>query len=159
MSREIKFRVWDKKQKCMCNPEITFSQNRLALDLRGYPFFKDNQGCDDRGYVEETFEWMQYIGLKDKDGKEIYEGDIVRKFNRTFESDVSKYDMHPERWVFIILHHNLTWCIQGAKMELHHPDDMVSKPIVGDDEFEYFDETDFDMKIIGNIYENPEMIE
>ncbi len=62
MSREIKFRVWDDWTKQMLPV--------LSID------FKETYSSE-RG----TQVLMQYIGLKDKNGKEIFEGDIVAQFN------------------------------------------------------------------------------
>ena len=59
MSREIKFRAWDKTLKVMAGPFV-FGQMVGPTDV---------------------FEFLQYTGLKDKNGKEIYEGDVVRSFN------------------------------------------------------------------------------
>ena len=55
--REIKFRAWDKKNKGWCSYTNSDCMNNL-----------DNPECA----------IMQYTGLKDKNGKEIYEGDILR---------------------------------------------------------------------------------
>ena len=116
--KEIKFRVWDNDLEIMSYSAaeifITFSDDGICI---GY---KIDDEIDD-------YELMQYIGLKDKNGKEIYEGDIV-KF---FEYKVIDNIVLPEEIVII--------------NDIRKGCDTLRPS-------QY-------MEVIGNIYENPELLE
>lgn len=126
--REIKFRAWVKEKKAIfevilidyVTKKVTYLLERVGhlLSIRDAKF--------------NDVELMQYTGLKDKNNKEIYEGDIL------FES-------FGERYYKVVFENG------GFRAEFK-----------GD-----FDEHSFDLidvvaqgcEIVGNIYENPELME
>jgi len=78
--REIKFRIWEERNKKMWEP----------FDLRIYMGMAEYAQEDIQPAGSENRILMQYTNLKDKNGKEIYEGDIVNgtdtdiKFGRKY---------------------------------------------------------------------------
>ena len=123
--REIKFRAWDKANKVMGRvSEIEWRDIFFSITVT----FKGKR-YDASGGLKH-FELMQYTGLKDKNGKEIYEGDIFGRDCDCGECD----NFEPEQVVFE----------EGAFIL-----EESSIPLGEDNETG---------KVIGNIHENPELI-
>ena len=123
--REIKFRAWDKERG-----QMQWGNSNLMMNMGGMLFWNLAYDLDIIGKQEQTeFILMQYTGLKDKNGKEIYEGDIVCK-QRDFPKYIVKWD--------------------------HAGFEPFSLPGLGGCEWECLD--DRETEVIGNIYENPELV-
>lgn len=141
-----KFRVWDTFDEDMVN-DIFFSWQDS-----GYESLNE---C----LSDERWKFMQSTGLFDKNGKEIFEGDVV-KFNDTWAE------------------HDYEGCVDGASegenfTEIIKTEDGFSFGRTKIPESSLFDflndehmkfseivkSDDFNMVIIGNIYQNPELLE
>ena len=112
--REIKFRAWHKKT------------NQMIYDLERQPSLYQT-------FNSNNFEPMQYTGLKDKNGREIYEGAIVAYACPLFPK------LEPKRF-------SVTYI--DCSFKLKHIFEYICSPLVGQL-----------VEVIGNIYENPELLE
>jgi len=124
--REIKFRAWVKEKKAIfevilidyVSKKVTYLLERVGhlLSIRDAKF--------------DDVELMQYTGLKDKNNKEIYEGDIIV--------------LHGSKYKVIFKTEGARFVLRNDEFEL---------------EITFINNNNERMEIIGNIYENPELME
>ena len=146
--REIKYRAWLKEEKRMVNVED------ISLDYQqiSYKPFKEEdlefqehlktimpgkfQGCLSSSLFKEI-ELMQYTGLKDKNGVDIYEGDIIK-----IPNDYDEYGWNAGEKYEVIFK------LGGFRLAPKYKSKANGYWLENDGEFE----------VVGNIYENEDLI-
>jgi len=131
--REIKFRIWDHKLGGWVEGPILTGKGTLYLSRDAYI---DDMSIFD---LNEKISFMQYTGLKDKNGKEIYEGDILL-------ADKDYCDGNYELKLLV------KWDEVVAGYYLY---DTIAEDGADNDEFSVLNNC---YAVIGNIYETPELL-
>jgi len=129
--RKIKFRAWDKKTSNIFYHDEIYWFNRVSI--KGYEHYQDvvlSTLLSDSDFI-----LMQYTGLKDKNGKEIYEGDILK---------------HPNNNTLFEIKYIKEYCGFRAVYDRNIYNHSAIILQIGDKG---------QAEIIGNIYENPELLE
>ncbi|MDV5127019.1 YopX family protein [Bacillus amyloliquefaciens] len=141
--REIKFRAWDENSQ-----EMIYE---VGITPEGIPYSipENAEGCDQFNYFL-TCHKMQYTGLKDKNGREICEGDILKRTVTVVMYGSGKPPKDIDEY-----------------LEVEYREDYAGFYIGERPLFAYVDNTrDVDTgcrcteaEVTGNIYENPELLE
>lgn len=129
--RTVKFRAWDKSK----NDWIRWLGNKITE-------FTPDMFLDDNTCTEspDDIVWVEYTGLTDKNGKEIYEGDIVR-IEGGFVSALGVTNIDEVHEVKFGQYRN------GGEYKVGH----VSTG------YGWIETTSSWLEVIGNVYENPEL--
>ena len=136
MGREIKFRVWN-----------TISKEMTLFDTPFFTCIKDpvvgfrNCACK-RIMIGGYTEAMQFVGIFDKNGKSIYEGDIVKGTKPKYISEC----------IGVVEYHGMSFGYWGKRNDGTAWMDTVTSKILEKDNI------DDGIEVIGNVYENPEIL-
>lgn len=130
-----RFRVWVNEIKAFLEPDDILSIDYENKEIVTQQVYFENGLPDDRDiycYDFDEIEFMQSTGLKDKNGKEIFEGDVV-KMAKDIYSEPNYYE--------VVRHRSGAYRLEskqhGCELWLRHTD----------------------CEVVGNVYESPEFLE
>ncbi len=131
MNREIKFKIWDNHTKVM-SKEFELSELIFSWDVIWTSRFNGQNeisGCD--------IVFCQYTGLKDRNGNDIYEGDIVEAWSEGYKhiGEIRwRFEGQPAIIIYPAFANQGFWKLHGQK--------GIDDGVV----------------VIGNIFQNPEIL-
>lgn len=131
--REIKFRAYDKERKEFLSCGQILIAIKSGANPKESPQYLDI--LKDADMFKDRFEIMQYTGLKDDNGREIYDGDILQILD-IYGIYKGYIDWWGDRWVVM-------YKISESK-------ELQRQSLIT---------TAMNRQIIGNIYENPDLLE
>ncbi|WP_445618845.1 YopX family protein [Lacticaseibacillus paracasei] len=140
MKREIKFRAYSSHNHKM------YPVSNIEWDIDGRVWVTANDGKNGIELIDEEAHLMQYTGLHDKNGREIYEGDIL-SFGSVWDNGDNE-DLDEEIHIGVV------------EYDPHYAVYDVNCEESGERRFLFMDVVNYDgFGVIGNIFENPELLE
>jgi uncharacterized phage protein (TIGR01671 family) len=144
--REIKFRGWHTKANKMFSAEEMAADQLTLLPTGSFINVNGDSTALSTTYDRSKFIPLQWTGLKDKNGKEIYEGDLLR------------YPGHPENFTaYEVFFHdgdaNSSYDIGYCLARTHNHGNIAGCLIPS-----FKPKTTAQMEVLGNIYEHPHLL-
>lgn len=158
--REIKIRAWHKEKKVM----VPLTEFRVCGEYSEFAWSASEEskyrgicklpdGCSDfsnktdflqNKLWHEVYDLMQYTGLKDKNGREIYEGDVVYYFNHNLNIGGNYKVEYENAYARFILCNGFNTTYGFDNLDESVAIEHLYQP---------------DIEVIGNIHKNPELCE
>lgn len=146
IEQQLKLRAWNKKTKELEPVLLICFVNRYVDVLPG----RNLEGGEQEQWDFATIELMQFTGLKDKNGKEIYEGDVLE---------------FADKWEWYRGPYGIKMMVaEGARLtelqEMYDAEPMERRVIEMPSCYEWILSSEIQTywHVIGNIYENPELL-
>lgn len=138
MSDRFRFRVWSKECSEYVEQECCDCYIRYNGELECYNLKDTDKDCIYDGYPEDDAIVEQCTCLKDKNGKLIYENDLIKCPSGIYRIAVDDFEL----WVAIYNNNPLKGVVEWS--------DMVK---------EYaFNQENVELEVLGNIHQNPELL-
>ena len=167
--REIKFKAWSKKLGRFVNPDKL--NHNINLGLSSTLIYYDQVTGQ---FGEEECELVQFTGIKDRNGKEVYEGDIVQckyhyipikwwstqeeipEIKKRTEESRKKFNLETNSIKF--RYGSFCWgCTPLVEFDIIN-NMLVEKFERGQTHCNDYEQKWWDFEIIGNVFENPELL-